>query len=151
MPKPTLFFDSSALFAGIVSSDGAARALLILAEAGEVAIVVSEQVIAETEKALARKAPLALGLLRKTVLKSDVRIVRQPSPAEVARHAGLASHAADIPIIVAAMQANVDYLATFNRKHFVDDPGVAERAGVRIGSPGDALAWVRAGRLATGR
>jgi hypothetical protein len=52
-------------------------------------------------------------------------------------------HPADIPILVAAMQAGVDYLVTLNRRHFTDDPEVAHRAGLRIGTPGDALAWVR--------
>ena len=41
------------------------------------------------------------------------------------------------------MQMKVDYLATHNRKHFLDDPKVAEQAGIRIGTPGDVLAWLR--------
>lgn len=49
----------------------------------------------------------------------------------------------DVPILLAAMQANVEYLATHNRKHFLDDPKVAERAGIKIGTPGDVLAWLR--------
>ncbi len=36
---------------------------------------------------------------------------------------------------------------TLNRRHFMDDPRVAARARLPIGTPGDALAWVR-GRLA---
>ena len=53
------------------------------------------------------------------------------------------SHQADIPIVVAAMKAQTDYLVTLNRKHFIDDPAVAAQSGLRIGTPGDALAWVR--------
>lgn len=45
--------------------------------------------------------------------------------------------------VLAAMQAKVDYLVTLNRKHFMDDPDVALQAGLRIGTPGDALRWVR--------
>jgi hypothetical protein len=30
-----------------------------------------------------------------------------------------------------------------NRRHFIDDPAVAAHSGLRIGTPGDALAWVR--------
>lgn len=41
------------------------------------------------------------------------------------------------------MQANLDYLVTLNRAHFLDDPGVADRSGLRIGTPGAALAWLR--------
>ncbi len=60
---------------------------------------------------------------------------------------GLISHAADVPILLAAMKAGVDFLVTLNRRHFLDDPEVAARSGLRLGTPGDALAWVR-GRLA---
>ena len=34
-------------------------------------------------------------------------------------------------------------LVTLNRRHFIDDPEVARRSDLRIGTPGDALAWVR--------
>jgi hypothetical protein len=48
-----------------------------------------------------------------------------------------------VSILLSAMQARVDYLVTLNRKHFMDDPGVAQRSGLRIGTPGEALCWVR--------
>ena len=55
MSSPDLFFGSSALFAGIVSARGAARALLRFAESALITITVFEQVVAETERAVARK------------------------------------------------------------------------------------------------
>jgi hypothetical protein len=55
---------------------------------------------------------------------------------------GLISHPADV-ILLAAMKAKVDYLVTFNRVHFMDDPEISVRSGLRIGMPGDALEWVR--------
>jgi len=147
MSRPVLFFDSSALFAGIVSSSGAARALLLLAEAGEITIRVSEQVIVETERGIARKSLHNLPLFRQVVLASQIWIVRDPSPTDVAEHVGLISHAADVPILLAAMQTGADFFVTLNRRHFQDDPAVGERAGLRIGTPGDALAWVRSALL----
>jgi len=143
MPKPDLFLDSSALFAGVVSADGAARALLLLGEAGLVTITVSEQVVAETERALARKVPHALAYYREALRSSGLRIMRDPLPEEVAPHRDIVAHQADVPIVVAAMKAKVNYLVSFNRRHFTDDPGVAARSGLRIGTAGDALAWVR--------
>jgi hypothetical protein len=44
---------------------------------------------------------------------------------------------------LAAVQANLDFLVTLNRTHFIDDPAVAQKSGLRIGTPGDALHWVR--------
>ena len=83
MTSPELFFDSSALFAGIVSASGASRALLLLAEAGLVAITVSEQVVAETERAVARKIPRALPDFREAIRATGLRIVCDPTPDEL--------------------------------------------------------------------
>ena len=143
MPAIEVFFDSSALVAGVISPTGAARALLVLAEAGRFRLIVSEQVIAETERALARKAPRALPLYRETLRATGLRIVRSPTPEVCAAHGDIIAHAADVPIVVAAMKAGVDYLVTLNRRHFLDDPQVARRSGLRIGTPGDALHWLR--------
>ena len=143
MSRPDLFLDSSALFADAVSPNGAARMLLLLAEAGLVTITISEQVVAETERAVARKVPQALAYYREALRSTGLRIVRDPSPEEVEAHKNIIAHRADVPIVVAAMKADVDYLVTLNRRHFIDDPGVATRSGLRIGTPGDVLAWVR--------
>jgi predicted nucleic acid-binding protein len=143
MPSPRLFLDSSVLFAGVVSPSGAARALLLLGEAELIELTVSEQVVAETERALARKVPRALPHYREALRSTGIRIVRDPSPDEVETHKGIITHQADVPIIVAAMKSKPDYLVTHNRRHFTDDPDVATRSGLRIGTPGDALAWVR--------
>jgi 1-acyl-sn-glycerol-3-phosphate acyltransferase len=135
--------DSSALFASVVSPDGAARALLLLAEAGLVTVTGSEQVVAETERAVARKVPQALAYYREALRSTGLRIVRDPSLEEVEAHKDIIAHRANVPIVVAAMRVGVDYLVTLNRQHFIDDPGVAAWSGLRIAAPGDALAWLR--------
>jgi len=143
MAVPALFLDSSAAIAGVISSQGAARALLVMAEAELISLVLSDQVIAESERNLARKAPAALPFFREALRRTHMRLVPDPSPEEVAPHLDLIVHEADVPIALAAMHAEVDYLVTLNRRHFLDDAGVAERTGLRIGTPGDALQWVR--------
>lgn len=143
MPSAELFLDSSALVAGIISPTGGARALLLLAEIGAISIVVSEQVVAETERAIARKEPTALAYYRRALKQAVDRITRDPSPAAVRDHEGIIQHQADVSIVVAAMQADVDYLVTHNRRHFIDDRQVAERSGLDIGTPGDAIDWLR--------
>jgi predicted nucleic acid-binding protein len=143
MSRIDLFLDSSALFAGIVSSEEAARALLLLGEAGSITLTVSEQVVAETERAVARKVPHALAHYREALRSTGLRIVHDPSMEEVEAHQDIISHQADVPIVVAAMKAEVSYLVTFNRRHFIDDPGIATKSGLQIGTPGDALAWLR--------
>ena len=143
MSRSSLFLDSSALFAGIISTTGAARVLLLLTEAEQISLFISEQVVAETERAMARKAPTALQDLRRAILASKAQILRDPAPEAVLANLDLISHAADVPILIAAMQARVDFLVTLNRTHFLDDPQVSQRSGLRIGTPGDALTRLR--------
>ncbi|MGQ9553166.1 MAG: PIN domain-containing protein [Anaerolineae bacterium] len=143
MPKLRLFLDSSALIAGIVSPQGAARALLLLGEAEKLTLILSEQVIAEVERNIARKAAQALPFAREMILRAKVHIVCDPLPEEVRRHRHWISHQADVPIIVAAAQSKVHFLVTLDSHHFLEDTTVTERSGLRLGTPGDALAWVR--------
>jgi predicted nucleic acid-binding protein len=138
-----IFLGSSALFAGIVSPDGAARVLLLLGETGQISLLASEQVIAETEHAVARKLPRALNEVRQAILKSGLLITDDPPIEAVLERLDWMKHAPDVPILTAAILLQVDFLVTHNRKHFLDDPQVAQRSGLRIGAPGDALVWVR--------
>lgn len=140
MSRAELFFDSSALVAGVISPSGGARALLILAEIGLISVVVSEQVITETERAIARKAPRSLSAYRRAVRITVDRILRDPSLEAIEKHHKIIRHQSDVPIVVAAMQEGVDFLVTLNRRHFRI---VSELSGLRIGTPGDALNWLR--------
>lgn len=143
MSRPELFFDSSALVAGIASRTGGARALLDYAEAGVVTILVSEQVIAETERTIARKLPDYVFVARQLIRSAGIRVLRDPQKIELEPYRDLIAHAADLPILVAAIKVHVGFLTTLNRRHFLDDPDVARRSNLRIGTPGDALMWLR--------
>jgi predicted nucleic acid-binding protein len=143
MQKYNIFLDSSALVAGVLSETGAAHILLMLGESEDILLTVSEMVIIESERALALKSPRNIPVLRNAIVSSNLTIVRDPSDKEVEANLYLINHQNDVPILLAAMKAKVDYLATHNRRHFLDDPKVAEKSGLRIGTPGDVLAWLR--------
>ena len=143
MPKFNIFLDSSALIAGAISESGAAHLLLNLGESQDIALTVSELVITESERAMAKKAPSNLNDLRSLIKSSNLRIVDNPAKEEVEANLYLINDPNDVPILLAAMKARVDYLVTHNRKHFLDDPKVTEISGLRIGTPGDVLAWLR--------
>jgi predicted nucleic acid-binding protein len=143
MPKLNIFLDSSVLIAGAISESGAAHVLLNLGESRDIVLVVSELVIWESERSMARKSPSTLDDLRSLIRSSNLRIIENPSLREVKANLYLINDPNDVPILLAAMKAKVDYLATHNRKHFLDDPNVSERSGLRIGTPGDVLAWLR--------
>lgn len=69
--------------------------------------------------------------------------MKDPPAAEVAAARAMIADEADVPILAAAIKVRCDYLVTLNRRHFIDHSEVARCSGLRIGAPGDALAWVR--------
>jgi hypothetical protein len=38
-------------------------------------------------------------------------------------------------VIAAAIKANTEYLATYDRKHLIDPPEISEKSGLRITTP----------------
>jgi len=117
--------------------------LLELAEEEHIEITISEFVVIESERSVAIKSPQNIPHLRDLIIKSLLNIIRDPSPKEIRDNLYLISDPNDVPILLSAMKAKVDFLATHNRKHFLDDPKVSENSGLKIGTPGDALAWIR--------
>ena len=143
MAKLNIFLDSSALIAGAISETGAAHVLLQLGESEDILLTISEMVLIESERSIAKKSPRNLIDLRSLIKTAKLRIVHDPSSKDVEGNLYLIADPNDVPILLAAMKAKVDYLATHNRKHFLDDPKMAEQVGFRIGTPGDVLAWIR--------
>lgn len=143
MNKPKVFLDSSALIAGVLSSTGAARALLVLSENENIELFINEHVITECERAFARKVPEALPEFRNTIKNSMLKILNDPTAEKVQANLHLIQDPQDVAILLSAQICKADFLITHNRKHFIDDPQVPEKAGLRIGTPGDALEWLR--------
>lgn len=143
MKKVNIFLDSSALIAGIISETGAAHVLLQLGETDDIALTISELVLNETKRSIARKSPENLENAQKEIQKSGINILQDPSHEEIQANLYLMDDPDNVPILLTAIKARADYLATHDHKHFLDDPKVAERAGIKIGTPGDVLAWIR--------
>ena len=143
MKKINIFLDSSALIAGIISETGAAHVLLQLGETEDITLTISELVLNETERSIARKSPENLENAKKEIQKSNIKVLQDPSHKEIQANLYLMDDPDDVPILLAAIKAKVDYLATHDHKHFLDDPKVAEKSGIRIGTPGDVLTWLR--------
>ena len=143
MSKIKVFLDSSAVMAGVISSAGAARVLLVMSENGQIETFISEQVIVESERSIAKKVLQALPEFRQTLKDANLKVVQNPTQKEIEDNLSLTADPDDVPILLAPMKTHVDYLATHNRKHFLDDPKVAEKAGLKIGTPGDVLVSIR--------
>jgi predicted nucleic acid-binding protein len=140
--RARVFLDTSALLAGLASPWGAGNAILGLAEAGLLTLVVSEQVLVEAERNLKEKLPNAVPEYERFLNTSTLERITNPSTADVAKAKEII-HPKDASILAAAKNAQVDYLVTLNRKHFLDDPEVVRRSGLRVGAPGDFLTWLR--------
>jgi predicted nucleic acid-binding protein len=135
------FIDASVLFSACLSSTGASREVMRYAIREDVTLVASELVFEEVRRNLATKAPEALPLLEIFLDTVPFETVT-PSEAEV-REAAQFTEFKDAPIVAAAVQADVDYLISRDRKHLVDVPEVEARSGIAVVLPEAALAEIR--------
>jgi len=77
-----------------------------LAEAGLIELVISRQILIEADRNLSTKLP--------SVVPDYERLLQ----AFAVKEARLVIHHNDAPILAAALEANVDYLVSWNTKHF---------------------------------
>jgi predicted nucleic acid-binding protein len=142
-PRPRLFLDTSALFAGIWSAEGGARMLLKLGEAGVVDLLVSSQVLDESEDVIRRKAAPLLVNLALLLDRSQASVVGTAPEEIMDKCRTLVSHPGDRRILADAWHNRADFLVTLDRAHFLDVPHLAGQVPFPIGTPGDCLTWVR--------
>ena len=143
IPTCDVFLDSSALFAGVFSPGVASRLILTLGESGTVHLLVSSLVLAETEGALRRKAPEALGHLALLLDSAALAVTSNPSVERVRSWASIVPHLLDAAVLAAAVAAPADYFVTLDREHFLANDLLIARAPIRMGTPGDFLRWFR--------
>lgn len=133
-----VFLNASVLFSASYSETGSSRDLLRKAIRGNLKVVVSRHVLEEAERNLAQKAPEALPAFREVLALVAAEVAEKPSVEELKR-AATYINLKDAPIIAAAAKAKADYLVTWDRKHFIDDPKVAERSGLMIITPDELM------------
>lgn len=135
------FVDTSVLFAAALSGTGASRELLRESIRGNIALVLSNFVVAEAERNLMRKRPDAFSVLQ-NILDAVSFTLANPTVEQVAE-AATYTFLKDAPIVAAATKANVDYLVSLDRKHLVGVAEVAQRSGLTIVLPEVVLEAVR--------
>ncbi len=140
-----LFFDASALFAATYSSTGGSRELIRLAIRGRIEVLASQDVLDETMRNLERKAPDKTQILMDFLDLLDLKIVPDPTKEEV-REAEEHVVQKDAPIIAAVKKAEVDFFVTLDKHHLLERPELAGYADTIIGTPREALDFVRSGK-----
>lgn len=139
--RPKVFLDTSALIAGIASVKGAARAVLQLAETGLIKIIVSRQVIVEADRNIEDKLPEMLGEYRKFIELLAPSLVDDPSHGEIKRFLTVINPD-DAPILAAAVNADADFLITWDKKHFIGK-NIHVHPDMKIVTPGEFLKYFR--------
>lgn len=136
----TVFVDANILIAGSASRKGASRVVLGLAEYGMIQLIVTRQVLEETERNVRLKLPKMLPILSELLLYVNLQILPDPEPHQFERWLPIIE-AKDAPILEAAVQAAPDYFLTLNSKDFT--PAVAKATGLVIQSPGEFVQHIR--------
>lgn len=136
-----LFLDSNVLTGGIVSPWGLDKAILSLCAARIGKLVLAEAVRDEVEENLllhaGRLGPADAAQLledyRRLVSLADPELVPYPNADRVRSNRRLIRHAADVPVLLSAIDSKPDWLLTHNTRHFTGT--VALRTGLRIATP----------------
>ncbi|MGD1101411.1 MAG: PIN domain-containing protein [Terriglobia bacterium] len=136
-----LFLDSNVLTGGMVSPWGLDKAVLSLCAAGIGRLVLAEVVREEVEENLLLHAGRLRPADADQLIEDYRRLITLCGPERVpfpdadrvraSRH--LIRHAADVPVLLSALDCRPDWLLTHNTKHFSEM--VAKRTGLRISTP----------------
>ena len=137
MQRPTqkikVFIDTNVLIAGVNSVAGASATLLDLCEAGVLQMVVSRQVLIEADRNFTAKFPQWVGRFRQFMHNLAPLMVEDPTPESIKKAAAIVDRK-DAPILAAAQNANVDFLITLDKKHFLN-PKTREKMMLKVVSP----------------
>lgn len=136
MRTPKVFFDADVLFAGSVSTTGAAHVLLRLSEISLVDGATSQQAVTEAERNLSEKLPQHASTFRQ-LADCALEVLPDPSADDLQPFIPEAD-LKDVPILAAACNHGSDYLVTFNVRHYRPQEGRIE-----VLRPGDLLVRIR--------
>ena len=136
-----LFLDSNVLTGGMVARWGLDKAVLSLCAARVCRLVLAEAVRNEVETNLLLHASGLSKAESNALLEDYGELIRLTAPQVVpfpekstvlaSRH--LIAHAADVPVLLSAIDARPDWLLTHNTKHFTAK--VSQDTGLRIATP----------------
>jgi len=131
-----VFLDTSAIIAGLNSPTGAAGVILAACFSGDIAPVISPQVIEEAERNILAKFPELDGAWRSFLLIPP-HVTKSPTIRQV-REAYALLPTSDASILASAIAEIPDMLVTWDKKHLLRATVVAS-VTFPILTPGDFL------------
>ncbi len=138
---PKLLLDSNILTDGLFSRFGLSKAVLALCASKTCQLVLSEWVRIEVERNILKK----VGILSESDCEQLIDdyegflklakplIIPLAEESRVIENRALIRHFADVPVVLAAIDSQCDWIITNNREHFTNQ--VAKKINIRIGSP----------------
>ena len=88
------------------------REVLLAGLRGDCQLVLCPYVVEQTRRVLRRRFPAHIERFDEFLARSNFELAPDPSPQEVAQNQGLVRDKTDIPIAVAAINAELDYLVS---------------------------------------
>lgn len=141
--SPRLLLDSNIITDGLFSRFGLSKSVLALCAAKTCRMVLSEWVRIEVERNILKKTNVLPEEDAEQLIEDYEGFIKLARPikiplveeSRVIDNRSLIRHFADVPVVLAAIDAQVDWLITRNREHFTDE--VSRKIGIRIASPGE--------------
>ncbi|MCL5960603.1 MAG: PIN domain-containing protein [Chloroflexi bacterium] len=142
MKSDRVFIDSSVLIAAAISARGAARVLILCAFRREVDLQISDLVVEETGRNIARKVPTALPTFH--LLRESLPVEVTNPPKTLVLRVAKSVTPKDAPIVAAALKAGAQYLATYDQRHLLSQKeAVKADFGIIVATPDEILKRLR--------
>ena len=133
IPKIKVFIDTHILIAGLSSVTGTSATILDLCEAGVIQMVISRQVLVEADRNIAAKLPNLVDRFRQFIHNIALLMVEDPTSESMQKATAIVDRK-DAPILAAAQNANVDFLITLDKKHFLNQK-TRQKVVLKVVSP----------------
>jgi hypothetical protein len=106
-------------------------------------ILISPEVLREIETVVGNKAPALLADMAVLMDRAGIEVISKADSASRRKCRVLLDYEPDADVLASAWREHVDYFVTLDRKHFLDNDALKEKAPFPLGTPGDAVAWIR--------
>lgn len=113
-----------------------------MAQIGRLTLLTNEFALDETRRNLRAKVPHALPLFEQLIQSEIMNIVGDPRGAAILEAAAY-TELKDAVIVAGALATRANFLVTYDRKHLINPPEVAENSGLEIMLPATLLERLR--------
>lgn len=134
-----IFLDSNVILSGLLSEKGAPRILLDLLnlKLPFLEASIGRYNLTEIERNLKNRMPGVWSVYKRYLPQLNLTVIPLPQSEELREFSGKIADK-DIPVLVSAIQGEVDLLATGDKKHFEKLKGI-EKYHLRIVSPSELV------------